>query len=151
VRGNLKKENYQMSLEEGRDTRDYLYGRLLAIAENIEERALHVANEKRDTTAAKLMQRFASHPYSTWRNIELVLVPHKTRLRTNRPAVLLERDKLLDAVLGMFRTDEFINDRKLSGEFLLGYHCQRAALWVKHNGGEPSTDGGSTTEGEETK
>jgi CRISPR-associated protein Csd1 len=130
VRGSWKKEeNYQMALEENRTTRDYLYGRLLAIAENIEQRALHVANEKRDTNAAKLMQRFADHPFSTWRNIEGALTPYKTRLRSKRPSVLLERDKLLDAVMGMFSREDFVSDSKLSGEFLLGYHCQRATLW----------------------
>ena len=95
VRGSSK-ENYRMSLEESRTSRDYLYGRLLAIAENIEDRALYVAKETRDTTAAKLMQRFASHPFSTWRNIEIALVPYRTRLRANWPAVLLVREKLLD-------------------------------------------------------
>jgi CRISPR-associated protein Csd1 len=131
VRGSSKEENYQMALEEDRTTRDYLFGRLLAIAENIEVQALDVANEKRDTSAAKLMQRFADHPCSTWRSIELALVPYKTRLRANRPAVLVVRDKLLDAVIGRFRGEDFISDSKLSGEFLLGYHCQRAALWAK--------------------
>ena len=135
-----------MSLEENRTTRDYLFGRLLAIAENIEQRALHLANEQRDTNAAKLMQRFADHPCSTWRSIELSLTPSKTRLRTNRPAVLLERDKLLDAVIGMFRGEDFVSDSKLSGEFLLGYHCQRAALWQK---GTPV--GGSQGEDEALK
>ena len=65
-----------MTLETDRRTRDYLYGRLLAIAENIESRALFVARETRDTTAARLMQRFADRPYSTWRTIELALVPY---------------------------------------------------------------------------
>ncbi len=129
MRGSSIKENYRMSLEEDRTTRDYLYGRLLAIAENIEDRALYVAKETRDTTAAKLMQRFASHPFSTWKSIEIALSPYKTRLRANRPAILLEREKLLDAVQCMFRPEDFTNDTKLSGEFLLGYHCQRAALW----------------------
>ena len=152
VRGSSKEENYQMSLEEDRTTRDYLFGRLLAIAENIEERALHLAKEKRDTNAARLMQRFADHPCSTWRNIELALTPYKTRLRTNRPAVLLERDKLLDAVIGMFSGEDFISDGKLSGEFLLGYHCQRAALWAKGkpDGGSPHKDE-STNQGEENE
>lgn len=128
------KENYRMSLEKDRTTRDYLYGRLLAIAEDIEARALYVAQETRDTTAAKLMQRFASHPFSTWRNIEIALGPYRTRLRANRPPILLEREKLLDTVQCMFRPEDFTNDAKLSGEFLLGYHCQRAALWSKAKG-----------------
>jgi CRISPR-associated protein Csd1 len=144
VRGSCKEEDYQMALEENRTSRDYLFGRLLAIAENIEQRALRVANEQRDTNAAKLMQRFADHPCSTWRNIEGALTPYKTRLRTKRPAVLLERDKLLDAVMGMFSREDFVNDNKLSGEFLLGYHCQRSALWPK---GKPES---GTTDKEES-
>jgi CRISPR-associated protein Csd1 len=150
VRGSSKEEDYRMSLEENRITRDYLFGRLLAIAENIEQRALHVANEQRDTNASKLMQRFADHPCSTWRSIEAALTPYKARLRTKRPSVLLERDKLLDTVMGMFRSEDFISDSKLSGEFLLGYHCQREALWPKGkpNGGTPD-ERESAVEGEE--
>lgn len=67
-KGSHMERSYKMSLEPERCSRDYLYGRLLAIAEHIEERALYVG-EKRDTNAAKLMQRFADHPFSTWRVI----------------------------------------------------------------------------------
>lgn len=120
-----------MALEQDRTTRDYLYGRLLAIAEHIEGRALHLAGEKRDTNAAKLMQRFADRPYSTWRTIELSLGPYKTRLRAKRSSFLSEMEKQLDEVNGKFQTHDFLDDRKLSGEFLLGYHCQRQTLWAK--------------------
>ena len=53
---------------------------------------------------------------------------------------MLERDKLLDAVIGMFRAEDFADDSKLSGEFLLGYHCQRAALWRKGEADNGSSD-----------
>jgi CRISPR-associated protein Csd1 len=119
-----------MSLEEDRNTRDYLFGRLLAIAEHIEERALHLAKEGRETNAARLMQRFADRPASTWRTIELALTPYKARLRANRPGVLLTLEKQLDGVMCQFQASGFTDDEKLSGEFLLGYHCQRAALWA---------------------
>ena len=95
-KGYHKERNYQMALELKRTARDYLYGRLLAIAENIEERALYVGGEKRDTSAAKLMQRFADHPYSTWKTIELSLSPYKTRLRAKRPAFLAVMENQLD-------------------------------------------------------
>lgn len=127
-RGYLNKETYEMALETGRNSRDYLYGRLLAIAEHIEGRALYVAGEKRDTAAAKLMQRFADRPTSTWRTIELALTPAKSRLRVKRPGFMREMDKLLDEVIVAFPSDDFTNDSKLSGEFLLGYHCQRRAF-----------------------
>lgn len=117
-----------MALEQDRVTRDYLYGRLLAVAENIESRALFVSGEKRDTTAARLMQRFADRPYSTWRSIELSLAPYKTRLRSQRAGFLVVMEKLLDEVMGRFQSDDFTKDSQLSGEFLLGYHCQRQAM-----------------------
>lgn len=127
-KGSYNERGYQMTLENDRTSRDYLYGRLLSIAEHIEDRALYVGGEKRDTTAAKLMQRFADRPNSTWRTIELALTPYKTRLRAKRPAFLHNMEMLLDEVVANFEGDEFVSDRKLSGEFLLGYHCQRLSL-----------------------
>jgi CRISPR-associated protein Csd1 len=128
-KGFHSERKYSMALEEDRKTRDYLYGRLLAIAEEIERMALLVADENRDTTAARLMQRFADRPYSTWRTIELALSPYRSRLRSSRAGFLWNKEKLLDQVLGAFSPQDekeaFINDRPLAGEFLLGYHCQR--------------------------
>lgn len=121
-----------MALELERTSRDYLYGRLLAIAEHIEERALFLSGEKRDTTAARLMQRFADRPASAWRSIELALVPYKTRLRNLRPAFLHAMEKELDDVMAAFEGDGFISDSVLTSEFLLGYHCQRMALRPKN-------------------
>ena len=126
--GYHKVRNYQMALEQDRITRDYLFGRLLAVAENIESRALFIAGERRDTMAARLMQRFADRPYSTWKTIELSLVPYKSRLRTQRAGYLFSMEKLLDKVMVLFHSDDFTKDTQLSGEFLLGYHCQRQAL-----------------------
>jgi CRISPR-associated protein Csd1 len=123
-----EKEEYIMALDENRKTRDYLYGRLLALADSLEQWALNVAGEKRQTNAARLMQRFADHPYSTWRTIEISLAPYKARLggKANK------RQDLIDQVHSMFDPPEdFTSDRKLSGEFLLGYHCQREALRKK--------------------
>ena len=129
--GYHKEREYKMALELNRTSRDYLYGRLLAIAENIEDRALFVGGEKRDTSAAKLMQRFADHPFSTWKTIELSLSPYKTSLRAKRPAFLAVMENQLDEVVNLFQSDDFMEDRKLSGEFLLGYHCQRQTLRAK--------------------
>lgn len=120
--------SYQMELEPDRTTRDYLYGRLLAIAENIEQMALRVADETRDTNAARLMQRFADRPCSTWKTIELALSPYKSRLRVKRTGFLVLREQLLDSTIAKFAAGDFVSDAPLSGEFLLGYHVQRQAL-----------------------
>lgn len=140
-RGYLNERSYHMALEPNRTSRDYLYGRLLAIAEHLEGRALHLAGEKRDTSAAKLMQRFSDRPCSTWKTIELSLNPYKTRLRAKRSSFLNEMEKQLDEVIGAFQGQDFLDERRLSGEFLLGYHCQRQALWTKP---EPESDDENT-------
>jgi CRISPR-associated protein Csd1 len=120
-----KRRKYAMTLEEENKSRDYLYGRLLAIAERIEEVALNVGGESRPTTAARLMQRFADRPFSTWRNIELGLQPYMQRLQGKRAGFLTNRKKELDTVHDAFSSDDFTSDKPLSGEFLLGYHCQK--------------------------
>ena len=141
-RGHHKGRSYKMALELDRTSRDYLFGRLLAVADRIEGLALHLADEKRDTNAAKLMQRFADHPYSAWRTIELSLVPYKTRLRARSPGFLVNMEKLIDGIVCAFNGQDFMSETRLSGEFLLGYHCQRQALWPKSE----STKAEETTE-----
>jgi len=119
-----RKENYDMTLDPNRKTRDYLYGRLLALAESLEEWALNKAGEDRPTNAARLMQRFSERPYSTWRTIELALTPYKARLGGKSK----KRQRLIDDVVAAFENGDFTSDKRLSGEFLLGYHCQREFL-----------------------
>jgi CRISPR-associated protein Csd1 len=119
-----RKETYEMTLDPERRTRDYLYGRLLALAESLEEWALNTAHEQRETNAARLMQRFAEHPYTTWRTIELALMPYRARLGGKSK----KRQRLIDDVIASFNDYDFLSDKRLSGEFLLGYHCQREYL-----------------------
>lgn len=143
-RGLHFQEDYQMALEENRNTRDYLYGRLLAIAEYIEDRALRIADEKRDTNAAKLMQRFSEHPSETWLSIWRSLPPYESRLKAKHSGTLAYLKGLLDDVTCRFDPSEFMADQPLTGEFLLGYHCQRRKLeeWrpTKKQTGDESVD-----------
>jgi len=120
-----EKEDFTMGLDRERKTRDYLYGRLLAVADCLEGYALKLSNESRQTNATKLMQRFAERPCSTWKTIELALVPYKARLdRKNKYNVAL------DGIHDLFKNvSGYVSDDPLSGEFLLGFHCQRVELF----------------------
>ena len=120
-----QRRTYPMSLDTQNCSRDYLYGRLLAIAENTESYALYLAGEKRATTAERYMQRFAEHPFATWRNIELALKPYQERLRNNGKDTGAQA---IGEIMELFATDDFTCDDKLSGEFLLGYHCQKMEI-----------------------
>lgn len=128
-----KERRYQMALERERKTRDYLYGRLLALAEHLESRALYVGGERRATNAEKLIQRFIERPQSTWVILEAGLTPYKVRLHAKRPGFLHAVEQEMDDVIAAFETDDFVSDRRLTGESLLGYHCQRAALRPDHS------------------
>lgn len=121
---------YEMTLEKERTSRDYLYGRLLAIADLMEEAALRKAGEDRQTTAIRLMQRFSELPYSTWRDIELALVPYASRLG---PELTGYYQGKIAEIMELFEGDDFRENRKLSGEFLLAYHCQRNDQFKKKN------------------
>ena len=120
-----QRRTYPMSLDTQNCSRDYLYGRLLAVAENTESYALYLAGEKRATTAERYMQRFAEHPFATWRNIELALKPYQERLRNNGKDT---GTQAIGEIMELFATDDFTCDDKLSGEFLLGYHCQKMEI-----------------------
>ena len=147
-KGSFNERGYRMALEQERTSRDYLFGRLLAVAEDIESYALFAAGEKpRPTSAARLMQRFADRPASTWRTIELSLRPYMARLRSIRPGPLHKKETLLDEVVCLFKPNDFLADMPLSGEFLLGYHCQRQALRLREEVSETTQ---ATISGEST-
>jgi CRISPR-associated protein Csd1 len=124
------KEIYDMALDETRTTRDYLYGRLLAIADRLEEVALYAPNDpqkKRATNATRYMQQFSLHPYRTWGQIHSALIPYMVRL----DGAFFFKNKIAE-VKNLFKSPEdFANDKPLSGEYLLGYYSQRQKLLTK--------------------
>jgi CRISPR-associated protein Csd1 len=126
-----KRRAYSMSLDEKRHTRDYLYGRLLAVAEYAEHSALQAAEEKRPANAERLMQHFADHPFSTWLTLEKHINPYMLRLKSNENlrGLHIKCRKLLQNICDAFDPEEFVSNKRLSGEFLLGYHCQMSDIY----------------------
>lgn len=120
--------DYSMSLDRERKSRDYLYGRLLAVADLLEGSALRDAGEDRQTNAQRLMQRFSEFPYATWSTIELSLKPYEARL--GKKARYYESE--MDSIMDLFDVDDYMDNRKLSGEFLIGYHCQKEYHYNKN-------------------
>ena len=135
---NRIKEEYQLALEENRTSRDYLYGRLLAVAHQEEYRALKKMDpdSNRETNAMRYMQQFALRPATTWKLLyEQKLKPYRRHLSV-KSVDYFER-KVKD-ISDLFNVDDYINDSPLSGEYLLGYQCQLKAF-------EKSSDDTSNT------
>jgi CRISPR-associated protein Csd1 len=121
------KEDYNVGLEEDRKDRDYLYGRLLAVADRVESQVLYKSKEERETNAERYMQRFSKHPCSTWKFLYVEkLRPYFSRLpKKNRDWY----ESLIQEIEALFNHADFISDQFLTGEFLLGYHCQEKMFW----------------------
>lgn len=118
---------YSMSLDTENRSRDYLYGRLIAQAESMEWYALYLQNGKktptRATNAERYFQQFAQRPYSTWRNLASEkLVPYQNYLTSQGKDFYKQA---IGEIMELFQRDDYVCDEKLSGEFLLGYHCQK--------------------------
>ncbi|WP_036736255.1 type I-C CRISPR-associated protein Cas8c/Csd1 [Paenibacillus zanthoxyli] len=120
-----KQEGYNMPLDTENDDRDYLFGRLLAIADVLERRALD-NDEKRSTNAIRYMNSFSRHPERTWRTIQACLQPHQARLG----ARVTYYSSLIDEVASKISINDF-NNKPLSGKYLLGFYSQRHELYKK--------------------
>ena len=140
---------YSMSLDTENRSRDYIFGRLLAVAEHLERTALRIANETRATNAENYMQRFVIRPFHTWEQLETNLKPYKDRLRKDYPVRISEKFVLTSPIGFLNNRENEINqlicvlddlkqegcdlDKPLEPEFLLGYHSQKMTYRNKSN------------------
>ncbi len=133
IKGSSTDRNYQMALETELTDRSYLFGRLLAVADFIEEKSLWLAGENRVTNAARLMQQFSRTPDQTWQIIYLGLrQAYMPRLKARRPEQLHDLEELIGDIKNKFTKDTFIADKPLSSVFLLAYYSQRKAIQDKY-------------------
>ena len=118
-----QKEGFGLALDETRKDRSYLFGRLLAVADQLESRALFESGEKRETTAMRLMSAFAQRPVKTWTVIAGRLRPYQKKLG----GISRYYEDLISHIMDMFNPEDYdpTKDRPLDGLYLLGYHNQR--------------------------
>ncbi|WP_187374114.1 type I-C CRISPR-associated protein Cas8c/Csd1 [Murimonas intestini] len=127
------KEEFELNLDRTKRDRDYLYGRLLAIADRIEGHARYLQDkksdiEKRPTNAVKYMSAFATKPFRTWEVIYRQINPYIQRLSGCEGY-----QKEIDEIMSLFIEGEYENDKPLNGKYLMGYSLERRALNSKKN------------------
>lgn len=120
-----KQEGYNLALDIENNDRDYLFGRLLAIADVLERRALG-SDETRSSNAIRYMNSYSQHPARTWKTIQESLQPYQVRLGSNG----FYYSKLIDEVASKINFADF-NNKPLSGTYLLGFYSQRHELYQK--------------------
>jgi CRISPR-associated protein Csd1 len=120
-----EKEELNVALDTENTKRDYLFGRLLAIADVLERIALG-SEEQRATNAIRYMNAFSRHPERTWKTIQACLQPYQAKLGAK--AIYLSR--MIDEVASRIEIENF-NNKPLSGLYLLGFYSQRHELYRK--------------------
>lgn len=123
-----QKEEIELALDEKRTDRDYLFGRLLSIADKMEDNALYKAGVNRPTNAVKLMSAFQVKPYSTWGQLFTQLIPYRNQLGGAG-----YYQSLIDGVMDLFQKGDYENNSPLSPLYLLGYSAQNRAFLHNNN------------------
>ncbi|GGI66783.1 type I-C CRISPR-associated protein Cas8c/Csd1 [Enterococcus alcedinis] len=119
---NREESQYNMTLNKETTNRSYLFGRLLALANEMEKWALRDMGEKsdkRETNAERYMVSFSNKPKRTWGTIYHNLQPYRARLGKKSERL----NHLIIEVMDQFELDDF-NDKPLDPVYLLGYSSQ---------------------------
>ena len=125
------KEEYTMALDETCSDRSYLYGRILACADQLEQYAIYnTAGEKtsRPTNALRYEVAYTQHPAKTLALLRKQLKPYLERLIKAKKSTYA--DDLMLQLIARIPVEQF-NDQPLTELYLLGYTCQRAEFFKK--------------------
>lgn len=120
-----KGEDIELELNENRRDRDYLYGRLLSVADRLERTALYKSDKQdtRTTNAIRLMSAFQVKPYATWLQIYTQLIPYINQLNGAK-----YYQNLIDSIMVLFKDGEYEDNSPLSPLYLLGFSAQNRAF-----------------------
>lgn len=139
-----------MALQKDYASRDYLFGRLLAVADHVEKIALPTNEANRLTNAERYMHQFVNKPGATWMTIKSALLPYSQRIVSKYGRSYMDTyEHLLAEVSNMMQLEDFNSNKKLSHEFLLGFHNQmfwlnehqpKKGQWVKKVTAEQTTE-----------
>ncbi|MEE1132537.1 MAG: type I-C CRISPR-associated protein Cas8c/Csd1 [Caryophanon sp.] len=119
------KEEYTVALQEQNNNRSYLFGRLLAVAEVIERNAQ--LEDKRTTNAMRYMNAFQMNPQRTWMTIYHSLTPYRQKLGGSG----IYYDRVLQDIIAQFESEDYMSNKALDGQYLLGYYSQLKAFYTK--------------------
>lgn len=128
-------EEWDMGLNFDTDDINYNCGRLLAVAHEIERRALWLANDNkegksniRETNAIRYFTKFALYPCRTWRIISDRLIPYIEKLGEKGNDLY----KLKQEISAKILPGEFEKLKDLDGRMALGFDSQRYYIYNSH-------------------
>lgn len=119
------KEEWDMALDKNCSDRSYLFGRLLAIADAIENNT-YTDEDRRETNAIRMQKAFTLRPMTTWSALWDKLRPYNKRLAQSKPGLYRYYHSVIDDILNRLSPFDPTLNHKLDDIYLLGYSHQRA-------------------------
>ena len=127
-----------MALDKNCSDRSYLFGRLLAIAEAVEN-STYTDEDRRETNALRMQKAFSLRPMMTWRLLEEKLEPYYKQLS---PGLYQYYRKMIQEITDKISASDGNLNQKLDDIYLLGYYHQRAYRKEKSDKQETDEYGG---------
>ncbi len=138
----FRKGEKDLELDRDNTDRSYLFGRLLAVADRVENHALYrksrindaadseAKDSQRDTNAMRLWSAYAAHPYTCFANLRKCIAPYLSALPcTSRK---FYEDEMQEIVTKLDLHDRRLN-HPLDPEYLIGFYQERASLFRGHD------------------
>ena len=132
-----RKEDFSMALDENCSDRSYLFGRILACADELEQTFNYYfsGDIRRPTNALRMETIFTQRPAKTTELLRKKLELYLERLLKNNKTTY--SNDLMLKLLDRIPIEEF-NNAPLSELYLLGYASQRAEFFKKSNIDRPA-------------
>jgi CRISPR-associated protein Csd1 len=134
-------------LEPEKQNRSYLYGRLLAVYEKLEQDAQKINlldnNDKRSTNAERLWTAYTKMPARTLKILEDKIRPYKERLKKNSTGAAIYYSRLTTDIVNKLSELENFEQNKnkaLNEDFIFGYYAQKQDFYKKNNSNQMDED-----------
>ncbi len=121
------KEEWTLSLDTFNRDRSYLFGRWLAVMEQV-ERSTYDNEEKREPNAIRMQPVFTRRPLYAMRILSDQLIPYFERLTPGRRVYFR---RIIEEIANLLSMEDPNLEQPLEDTYLLGYYHQRSALTQK--------------------
>lgn len=121
-----KKGVISVAYDPEENSRSYLYGCLLAVADKTESDTYEKEEKgKRITNARRYWHAFSARPAQTWKIIEEHLIPYLNKEGANSTVYAKRVQEITDKM----SREDFVDNSALAPDYLLGYHHYTSYLY----------------------